>query len=100
MSALAKAEVISRRKILSLLGLGGAWTCVVASALTASGADAQTAGMERRQERRTQRRQRRKQRREQRRTGQPAPAAPAPAGTAPAGAAPAGAAPAGATPAR
>jgi hypothetical protein len=90
MSELAKSEVISRRKVLSLLGLGGALTCVAASALTASEADAQTAGMVRRQERRAGRRARRQQRRaerherrEKRRTGQPPPAA-APAAATPA----------------
>jgi hypothetical protein len=90
MSELAKSETISRRKVLSLLGLGGALTCVAASALTASEADAQTAGMVRRQERRAERHERREkrragrhERREKRRTGQPAPPA-APAAATPA----------------
>jgi hypothetical protein len=90
MSELAKSEAISRRNVLSLLGLVGALTCVAASVLTASEADAQTAGMVRRQERRAERHERREkrragrhERREKRRTGQPAPPA-APAAATPA----------------
>jgi len=90
-----KLDVISRRKALFLLGLGGALCLVDSAALaeeapagTETGAAAGTpgtggtAGMQRRQQRRTHRHERR----HQRRTGQPAGAAPAgatPAGTAP-----------------
>ena len=70
-------DVISRRQAFSLLGLAAALGFAV---LTASDAEAQTAGMERREERRQGRRQRRenrrtgrRERREERRTGEPAP---------------------------
>jgi hypothetical protein len=107
MSENIKSDMMSRRRALSLLGLGGALSLVGSSILSASEAEAQetapgatpstgvgTPGMKRRQQRRAGRHERR----HERRTGQPAGAAPAgaaaPAGTAPAGAAPAGTAPA------
>ena len=71
-------EVISRRKAISLVGLAAALGLVAPAAiLTASDAEAQTVGMERRQarrtgravERRTERRTGRTERREDRRTG-------------------------------
>jgi hypothetical protein len=53
MREMIKSEVISRRKALSLLGSVAAFGLATSSAvLTASEAEAQTAGMERRQERR------------------------------------------------
>ena len=81
-------EVVSRRKALSLLGLGAALGFTLSSALgpleaeaqeatgtTAAPADASgTHGMQRRQGRRTHRHERR----HTRRTGQPAPAATTP----------------------
>lgn len=75
MSEIVKSEVISRRKALSFMGLAAAFGLVAAStATTISDAEAQTAGMERRQgrrtgrhERRTARRTGRTQRREERR---------------------------------
>ena len=79
-------EVISRRKAISLVGLAAALGLAAPAAiLTASDAEAQTVGMERRQarrtgrhERRTERRTGRTERREDRRTGgAAAPAAPA-----------------------
>jgi hypothetical protein len=65
MSETIKSEAISRRKALSLFGEGAAALGVAAfyTALTVSGAEAQTAGMERRQERRTGRHERREARR-------------------------------------
>ena len=73
-------EMISRRRAFSFLGLATALGFAV-PALTVSDADAQTAGMERRQERRTGRHERRTERRTgrherrtERRTGEPAPA--------------------------
>ena len=77
MSAIIKSEMISRRKALSLVGLAAAFGLAAAPAvLTVSDAEAQTAGMERRQERRTGRHERRDERRtgrterrEERRTG-------------------------------
>jgi hypothetical protein len=56
------SEVISRRRVLSLLGLAGGLAAAPAL-LTASDAEAQTAGMTRRQERRTGRHERREHRR-------------------------------------
>ena len=54
MSAIIKSEMISRRKALSLMGLAAAFGLAAApTVLTVSDAEAQTAGMERRQERRT-----------------------------------------------
>jgi hypothetical protein len=77
MSAITKSEMISRRKALSLVGLAAALGLAAApTVLTVSDAEAQTAGMERRQERRTGRHERRDERRtgrterrEERRTG-------------------------------
>ena len=91
-----KSEMISRRKALSLLGLGAALGLTLSSALDPLEAEAQEAtgtaaatgthGMQRRQGRRTGRHERRHGRQEhrhERRTGEK------PAGTAPAAAAPA-----------
>jgi hypothetical protein len=77
MSAITKSEMISRRKALSLVGLAAAFGLAAApTVVTVSDAEAQTAGMERRQERRTGRHERRDERRtgrterrEERRTG-------------------------------
>jgi Ni/Co efflux regulator RcnB len=64
MSAIVNSEMISRRKALSLMGLAAAFGLAAApTVLTASDAEAQTAGMERRQERRTGRHERREERR-------------------------------------
>jgi hypothetical protein len=60
-----KSELISRRRVCSLLGLTAALGFAVpATVLTVSDAEAQTAGMERRHERRTGRHERREDRRE------------------------------------
>ena len=65
-----KSEVISRRRAFSLLGLAAALALgAPATVLMVSDAEAQTAGMERRQARRTGRRERRETRREARRAG-------------------------------
>ena len=95
MSAITKSEMVSRRKVVSLVGLAAAFGfAAVPTVLAVSDAEAQTLGMERRQERREGRHQRREdrrtgrtERREERRTGTAAGAAPAgtAAGTAPAG---------------
>src|SRR6476660_4753198 len=77
MSAIIKSEMISRRKALSLMGLAAAFGLAAApTVLTVSDAEAQTAGMERRQERRSARHERRQvrrtartERRQVRRTG-------------------------------
>ena len=71
---------VSRRRMFSFLGLAVAVGLVV----QAADAEAQTAGMERRQQRREQRHERRAERRAQRRGGQPAQNAPAPSQPAPA----------------
>jgi hypothetical protein len=64
MSERIKSELISRRRAFSLLGLAAALSLVVpATMLTATDAEAQTAGMERRDERRTDRYERRTERR-------------------------------------
>jgi hypothetical protein len=64
MSAIIKSEMISRRKALSLVGLAAAFGLAAApTVLTVSDAEAQTAGMERRQERRAGRHERREERR-------------------------------------
>ncbi|MGB7012883.1 MAG: hypothetical protein WBD97_21080 [Pseudolabrys sp.] len=64
MSAIIKSELISRRKALSLIGLAAAFGLAAApTVLTVSDAEAQTAGMERRQERRAGRHERREERR-------------------------------------
>jgi len=75
MSEKIKSEMISRRRAFSLLGLA-ALGLAVPPILTVSDAEAQTAGMLRRQERRTGRHMRREERRtgrhmrrEHRRTG-------------------------------
>lgn len=85
MSAIMKSEAISRRKALSLVGFAAAFgLAAVPAVLTVSDAEAQTAGMERRQDRRTGRHERRDdrrtgrtERREERRTGTTTGAAPA-----------------------
>jgi hypothetical protein len=77
MSAIIKSEMISRRKVLSLMGLAAAFGLAAApTVLAVSDAEAQTVGMERRQERRAGRHERREvrragrhERREVRRTG-------------------------------
>ena len=82
---ITSAEMISRRKALSLMGLAAAFGFAAAPAvLTVSEAGAQTIGMQRRQDRRAGRHQRRDdrrtgrtERREDRRTGTTAGAAPA-----------------------
>lgn len=59
-----KSEMLSRRKAFSLLGLAVALGMAVpAAVLTVSDAEAQTAGMERRQQRRAGRHERRQERR-------------------------------------
>ena len=64
MSEIINSEVISRRRALSLVGLAAALGLAApAVVLTASGAEAQTSGMERRGERRTGRHERRGERR-------------------------------------
>ena len=86
MAEIIHPEVISRRKALSLVGLAAALGLAAPAAiLTASDAEAQTVGMERRgerrtgrQERRTSRRTGRTTRREERRTGGAAAPAAAP----------------------
>ena len=77
MSEIFNSEAISRRKVLSVFGKGVAFAAAVSTAaLTISDAEAQTAGMVRRQERRAGRQDRREDRRtgradrrEERRTG-------------------------------
>ena len=77
MNAIIKSEMISRRKAISLMGLAAAFGLAAApTVLTVSDAEAQTAGMERRQDRRSNRHERRDERRtgrterrEERRTG-------------------------------
>jgi len=64
MSETMKSEVMSRRRTLSLFGLAAAFGLAAPSMLlTVSDAEAQTAGMERRQGRRTGRTERRQARR-------------------------------------
>jgi hypothetical protein len=64
MSEIIKSEAISRRRALSLLGKVAAVPVMASvAALTVSGAEAQTVGMERRQERRAGRHDRREDRR-------------------------------------
>jgi len=81
MSEIIKTEAISRRSVFSIFGKTAilAIAASATAALAISDAEAQTAGMTRRQERRTGRHERREQRRtgrterrEQRRTGTPA----------------------------
>ena len=80
MSEIFKAKTISRRSAFSLFGKAGALAVAAcATSLAPSDAEAQTAGMTRRQERRTGRHERRDERRtgrtdrrEERRTGTPA----------------------------
>src|SRR6266436_1231674 len=62
MSEEIKREAISRRKALSVVGLGAALVLLMPSALM-SDAEAQETGTERRQERRTRRTERRQERR-------------------------------------
>ena len=77
MSEIIKSEAISRRRTLSLFGKVAAFAVAAsATALTVPDAEAQTAGMVRRQERRSERHERREarragrhERREVRRTG-------------------------------
>ncbi len=66
MSEKIKSEVISRRRAFSLLGLGVALSLAAPALLTVSDAEAQTAGMERREERRKGRQTRREERRKKR----------------------------------
>ena len=67
MSEKIESEVISRRRLFSLLGLAAALgVAVPPSVLMMSDAEAQTVGMERRHERREERRARRYERRERR----------------------------------
>jgi hypothetical protein len=61
MSEDMKSETISRRRLLSLLGLAAAMGVAV---IPSHPTEAQTVGMERRQERRAWRRERREERRE------------------------------------
>ena len=64
MSERIKLEALSRRRAFSLLGLAAAVSLAVPAAmLTATDADAQTQGMERRDERRGDRQERRTERR-------------------------------------
>jgi hypothetical protein len=60
------SETLSRRNTLALLGLGGLLGLAGSSLVTASEAEAQTVGMDRRQDRRTDRRDRRDNRRDAR----------------------------------
>ena len=76
MCAKIEAEMISRRTTFWILGMAAFGMGMPAAVLTASDADAQTAGTERRQERRTGRTERRQERRtgrterrQERRTG-------------------------------
>ena len=77
MSEIIKSEAISRRRAFSLFGKVAAFALAASTtALTVTDAEAQTAGMERRQERRSARHERRQvrragrhERREVRRTG-------------------------------
>jgi hypothetical protein len=76
MSEKIQSEMISRRRMFSLLGLAAAMSCAVpTTVLTVSEAEAQTAGTQRRQERRTGRTERRQERRG---TGTPDTTTPAP----------------------
>jgi hypothetical protein len=64
MSEKIKSEMMSRRRVFSLLGLAAALGFAApTTVLTVSNAEAQTAGMERRQERRGGRTERRQERR-------------------------------------
>jgi hypothetical protein len=77
MSDKIKSEMMSRRRVFSLLGLAAALGFAApTTVLTVSDAEAQTVGMERRQQRRTGRTERRQERRtgrterrQERRTG-------------------------------
>ena len=60
------SEAMTRRKALGLLGLGGVLGLAGSSLVTASDAEAQTVGMERRQARRAGRHERREDRRDAR----------------------------------
>jgi hypothetical protein len=60
------SEAMSRRKTLALLGLGALLGLAGSSLVTASDAEAQTVGMDRRQDRRAGRRDRREDRRDAR----------------------------------
>jgi hypothetical protein len=63
MSEEITSQMMSRRGAFSLLGLGAALGLAVPAVLTVSQAEAQTAGMERRQDRRSDRQQNRQDRR-------------------------------------
>jgi Ni/Co efflux regulator RcnB len=64
MSEIIKSEAISRRRVFSLFGKVAAFALAASTtALTVTDAEAQTAGMERRQERRSARHERRQMRR-------------------------------------
>ena len=80
MSKQFETELISRRRMFSLLGAAAAVGVSAPTVLAASDAEAQTTGMQRRQDRRTGRHERREDRRtgrtdrrEERRTGSPTP---------------------------
>jgi hypothetical protein len=60
------SEAITRRKAFALLGVGAVFGLAGSSLVTASGAEAQTVGMERRQDRRAGRQERREDRRDAR----------------------------------
>jgi hypothetical protein len=85
MSAITKSEMITRRKVISFVGLAAAFgLAAVPTVLAVADAQAQTIGMERRQDRREGRHQRRDDRRtgrtdrrEERRTGTAGGAVPA-----------------------
>ena len=67
MSEKIKSEMISRRRAFSFLGQAAVLSLVVpATVMTATDADAQTLGMERRQDRRAGRHERRTERRTER----------------------------------
>jgi hypothetical protein len=72
MSERMKLEPLSRRSVFSLLGLAAAVSLAVpAVMLTATDADAQTQGMERRDDRRTDRQDRRTARRSKKKKKKP-----------------------------
>jgi hypothetical protein len=72
MSEKIKSEMISRRGAFSLLGLAAVVSLAVPTTLlTATDADAQTQGMERRDERRTGRQERRTERRSKKKKKKP-----------------------------
>ena len=71
-SEIIKSELISRRRAFSILGLAAALSLAVpATMFTATDADAQTSGMERRDERREGRQERRTERRSKKKKKKP-----------------------------